>query len=39
MEMMDMYQKLGIDREVLAFGNKIEKSGLRRLMKQQNTTS
>ena len=26
MEMMDMYQKLGIDREVLAFGNKIEKS-------------
>ena len=26
MEMMDMYQKLGIDQEVLAFGNKIEKS-------------
>lgn len=25
-EMMNMYQKLGIDQEVLAFGNKIEKS-------------
>ena len=24
-EMMNMYQKLGIDQEVLAFGNKIEK--------------
>ena len=25
-EMMDIYQKLGISSQVLAFGNKIEKS-------------